>query len=221
MKYICIIFFLLITLQPLSAQEDDIVSVVFAAFDQSDYNAANAVIKNLKTSELKKVLETHYELIKNGTWNTDTFKSKDTLSRAYNIHLLNLGIATYIKKGDDISSFEILKESSLLAKQRNDAVLLCQSFKFMLEIYLRYHVVIGDDNYLTIIEDFRKHAYSDEQSEIIDYFEFHKFVRDNYQNPANTTLDSLYKRYIQKTGSNPFYNVRKSEVLNSYHRKIS
>ncbi|WP_420570880.1 sensor histidine kinase [Kordia sp.] len=221
MKYIRIVVFFLITIQTVFAQQNNIVSEVFAALDQSDYDVANILMKGLNDSETKTTLNAHYELIKNGVWNKEAFQPTDTLSGAYNIHLLNVGIATYIKKGQHLDSYKILKKSLLLAKQRNDTALISQSFKFMLEIFLRFHSVIEEDKYLDIIEDARKHAFDSKQREIIDYFDFHLSVRFNHKDEHKYKVDSLYNIYIHKKTTNPFYKVRRSEALNSYHRKIS
>jgi hypothetical protein len=153
----CISFvFLLINIQFAAAQQDAIVSKVFAMLDQSDYNIANILVNGMEPSKTKTKLQVHYELLKNGVWKEEIAQPTDTLSQAYNIHVLNVGLAKFVKYGQSKDAYFILKKSLALAKQRNDKALIQQSFKFMLEIFLRYHAVIEEDKYLDVIEDFRK-----------------------------------------------------------------
>ncbi|WP_299245724.1 sensor histidine kinase [uncultured Aquimarina sp.] len=192
MKHLLIIFTFLISFNSLSQEE---LKDFFSYIKKGEYEKAELVLSTFPTTNLKTELIKYSNIVSKGIFdfNKNVFKQEnDSASTAFNLKLVNNALYKYIKEGKEVEAYELLKKSINLAKENNDSLMLCLSIQYVLEIYERFHIAIGDNSYEYFIKEYQKHAYND--------FEKNLSILYDYR---------VRQRSLKNYSSVYFYNTKK------------
>lgn len=136
------------------------VEQFFLHMKQSNYELAKIELANSKYNSVSIELNRYYQIFKHGDTKGPIPKiNKNDSPLVVNLKLLNQGILYYLSKGNLLKSTEILTQSVKEAKQRQDKVIICESLKFLLEIYQRFGSNIKDVSYKYILKDYKLFLY--------------------------------------------------------------
>ena len=149
----------------------------FISMKHHNYESALQILNKENDSLISQELNTYYRIMRYG----DLSDSIPTIGELdppllINLKLLNQGVLYYLQKGNEPKATRILKASARLAEERNDTILICESLRFILEIYQRLSSIVYDPTYKYHLEDYKKHLYD-------------QFERDNYLLKSIILLD--------------------------------
>ncbi len=180
----------------------------FRHIENSNYDKAYIIADKSKEKELSNHLKTYLKIIQNGVFPgiDSTSFNNDSPTLENNIRLINIAITQYAYHGDEVLAFKYLRQSLKIAKKRKDKVLVCQSLKYILEIYERFHVVIEDMTYNIFIQEYEKYAYNEREKSKAALYKYRISQRFNFKNigyilsnykKARNNLNSLKSPYFQ------------------------
>ncbi|MDH7444480.1 sensor histidine kinase [Aquimarina sp. 2201CG14-23] len=161
MKHLLIIFTFIISFNSFSQEE---LEDFFLYTKKGEYEKAMLVLNTFSDITLKRELQEYLGIVSKGIFdfNQNVFKhTNDSTSTAFNVELINNALHKYIKEGKEVEAYELLKKSINLAKEKNDSLMVCLSIQYVLEIYERFHIAIGDNSYTYFIKEYQKYAYND------------------------------------------------------------
>jgi len=198
------------------------VETFFSNTKFGNYNNAELIVEKTKDLILKKQLANHLNILKNGKFSRQNEKvlKLELNIKAFIIHEINRAIKAYTKEGDEIKAFEILRKCLSNAKKENNTILICESLKYILEIYERFHIPIKDTSYKYFIQEYNKYAYDDFETKVAFLFEYRIIQRNNFKN--HEIVVPLYHKALKILNNinSPYYSAKRDLTYFTHHQDV-
>ncbi|WP_442847280.1 sensor histidine kinase [Leeuwenhoekiella sp. H156] len=178
MKSTLFIIVLFFSLNPLQSSE---IKVFFAAIRESNYESARQNIQEYQNREVRKELLDLINILEKGIFLDTTTDIEEQTAEAKNLRLYKNGWLYYLRDGNEVKAFESFKNALEAAKKRNDAILICESLKAILEIYERFNQEIEDESYNYFINLLEKKAYDTTELHYAAYYRYRIIQRYYYK----------------------------------------
>ncbi|RMB57390.1 sensor histidine kinase [Dokdonia sinensis] len=195
----------------------------FFQYSQNGYFVkAQNTLAEIKDQELNEVLRYHLDILKIGP-NTRLLDdvSKYTHPESKIICKINNGIIEFAYLGNELKSFQLLRQALEESMALNNRVLACESLKYILEIYERFHFAAEDISYTYFIDTYKQLAYNEVEYNIAQFYDYRITQRFQFKNPE-IVIDKYkkLKNSLEKLSS-PIYAIRRDNTHFVHHLQYS
>jgi len=191
----------------------------------SQYEKARQYLLTFNDISFKQELEKHLDILQYGKFENinlyyDTESLKDTNLKA--IILINQSLKFYLKNGEEIKAYQLLKKSLTISENNKNNALVSLSSRLILEIYSRSTLSVNDISYQYIVNNYLKHAKNTFEIKSAYLYDFKITMRFHYKDSSEVIIEK-YKQVNQlfKADSLSFSKAKLYLNNSSFHNRIS
>lgn len=212
-------FFLLLSNQ---LRAKDSLTNIFENIHLGNYQEALDLIKKIQDTSLKEPLLTHVSILRHGPRSEYIRYAPENINNTGSIiEKINNGLLYFMIEGKEVKAFEELKAALVQSKNAKNRILVCESLKYILEIYERFHLSLKDNTYKYFLEEYYAYAYNNQEKYIAAYYDYRITQRYFFQKPDVVSEKYIETRNLLENLSSPLYKNKRDNTHYVYHNRFS